>query len=229
MLGTIVNTIAIVLGSLIGLLLRKGLPENYKDTIMKGISLAVILIGLQNALKTEDIMLVIISMVIGSILGEFLNIEQALENIGHNIENKFSSSESGIAKAFVTSSLLFCVGSMAVVGALQSGLTGNHETLFAKSTLDGIASIIFASSMGIGVIFSAAAVFLYQGLITIAASLLKGLLVDSVITEMSAIGGLLIVALGFNMLEIKKIKVANMLPAIFIPLLYYIFMVVFKF
>ena len=128
----------------------------------------------------------------------------------------------GISKGFVVTSLIFCVGSMAIVGSLESGLTGNHQTLFAKSALDGISSIIFTSSLGIGVIFSSISVFIYQGLITASASLMKPFLITPVINQMSAVGGLLIIAIGFNLLEIQKIKVGNMLPAIFIPLIYYI-------
>lgn len=143
-----------------------------------------------------------------------------MENLGIWIENKIGKGEGSVAKGFVTASLVYCVGAMAIVGALESGLTGNHETLYAKSLLDGISSIIFASTLGIGVVFSSVAVFLYQGLITITAGAIRYLLVDGVIQEMSAIGGLLIVGISFNILEIKKVHVANMLPAVFIPILY---------
>lgn len=221
MLGTIVNAIAIIVGSLIGLLFKGKIPENYNQTIMKSIALAVVLIGLMNALKTENVLLLIISLVIGSLLGEALKIEARLDSLGQWLENRFSGSNDGFSKAFVTSSLIFCVGSMAIIGALESGLNNNHQTLFAKSVLDGISSIIFSSSLGLGVLFSAVPVFLYQGLITISASLMKPFLIDAVIIEMSAVGGILIVALGLNMLEINKIKAGNMLPAIFIPLIYY--------
>lgn len=226
MLGTIVNTIAIIGGGIIGLLARGGIPEDYNKTVMKSIGLAVILIGMMNALKTEDLLLVIISLVIGSIIGEFLKIEDNLEALGLWVERKFSKGGNNIAKGFVTASLLFSVGSMAIVGSLESGLTNNHQTLFAKSVLDGISSIVFSSTLGIGVVFSAIPVFLYQGFITVTASLMKQFLIESVIIEMSAVGGLLIVALGMNILEISKIKVGNMLPAVFIPLIYYIFLVI---
>jgi uncharacterized membrane protein YqgA involved in biofilm formation len=166
-------------------------------------------------------LLLIISLALGSLLGEYWRIEEHLENLGRWLESKFSRYGNGIANGFVSSSLLFCVGSMAIVGALQSGLTGNHQTLFAKSILDGISSIVLTSSLGIGVLFSAATIFIYQGFITISAVYLKQFLIASVISQMSAIGGLLIVALGLNLLELPKIRVANMLPAIFIPLVYY--------
>lgn len=220
MLGTLVNTAAIIAGAFIGLLFKGGIPDSYNRTIMKSIALAVLLIGILNALKTENILLLIFSLAIGSLLGEICKIEDGLQNLGNWLESKFSRSGGQISQGFVSSSLLFCVGAMAIVGSLESGLTGNHQTLFAKSVLDGISSIVFASSMGIGVLFSAASVFIYQGLITLAASFLQQFLVASVITEMSAVGGLLIMAIGFNMLDLPKIKVGNMLPAIFIPLIY---------
>jgi uncharacterized membrane protein YqgA involved in biofilm formation len=166
--------------------------------------------------------LVIFSLVIGSIFGEFLKIEDRLESLGKQLENRFSKAgNGGIAKGFVVASLVYCVGSMAIVGSMESGLTGNHQTLFAKSALDGLSSIIFASIFGIGVLFSSISVFVYQGFITLTASLMKPFLVPPVINQMSGVGGLLIMAIGFNLLEIQKIKVGNMLPAIFMPLIYY--------
>lgn len=221
LLGTIVNAAAIIGGALIGQLFRGGIPESYNRTIMNAIALAVILIGLMNALKTNDVLLLIFSLAIGSLLGELMRIEHGLEQLGNWLESKFSAGESNFSKGFVSASLLFCVGAMAIVGSMESGLAGNHQTLFAKSVLDGITSIVFASTLGIGVVFSAASVFVYQGFITLAASVLQQFLVEAVITEMSAVGGLLIVAIGMNMLELPKIKVGNMLPAIFLPLIYY--------
>lgn len=221
MLGTLVNTAAIIAGSLVGLLLKGGIPESYNRTIMKSVALAVVLIGILNAIKTEQLLLVIISLAVGSLLGEMIKIENGLEKLGDMLEQRFSGSGDSVAQGFVTSSLLFCVGAMAIVGSLESGLSGNHQTLFAKSVLDGISSIVLASSMGVGVVFSAASVLIYQGAIALGASALQPFLGAAVIREMSAVGGLLILAIGFNMLDLPKIKVGNMLPAIFIPLIYY--------
>jgi len=221
LLGTIVNAVAIFIGSLMGLVLKGGIPEKYRITVMQAIGLAVILIGLKGAFKTDQLLLVIFSLVIGSICGEFLRIEQKLENIGNWLEIKFSKSGNGISTGFVTSSLIYCVGSMAIVGSLESGLAGNHQTLFAKSVLDGITSVILASTLGLGVMFSSISVFIYQGVITLTASSLKPFLTPAVINEMAAVGGLLIMAIGINLLEIKKIKVGNMLPAVFFPLIYF--------
>lgn len=221
MFGTVVNTLAIIAGSLAGLVLKGGIPKAYMDTVMQAIGLAVILIGLKGALGGEDLLLVIFSLAIGGVAGEFLRIEERLERLGNWLERKLSRVGGDIAKGFVTASLLFCVGSMAIVGSLESGLAGNHQTLFAKSVLDGVSSIVFASTFGFGVMLSAGAVFLYQGLITVTASFIKPFLIPAVIAQMSTVGGLLIMAIGFNILEFKRIKVGNMLPAIFIPLIYY--------
>ncbi len=221
LLGTIVNAVAIIAGSLLGLLFRGGIPKKFSVTMMQAISLAVLLIGFKMALKTDAILLVIFSLVIGSLIGELINIENRLEQLGKRLEARFSTAGSGIAKGFVVASLVFCVGSMAIVGSLESGLTGNHQTLFAKSALDGLFSIIFASSLGIGVLFSSVSVFIYQGMITLTSSLMKPFLIPAVINQMSGVGGILIMAIGINLLEIQKIKVGNMLPAIFVPLVYY--------
>ncbi|MDY6953305.1 MAG: DUF554 domain-containing protein [Thermodesulfobacteriota bacterium] len=220
MLGTIVNTLSIIVGSLVGLLLRGGIPERYSQTIMHAIGLAVVLIGLKTALETHAILVVIVSLVIGSVLGELLRIEERLEQLGHWIGSRLSRDSKGVAKGFVSTSLLYCVGAMAIVGAMESGLTGNHQTLYAKSILDGLGSILFASTLGIGVLFSALSVFFYQGFITLTASFLKQFLLPDVVSQMSAVGGLLIMAIGIGLLEIKKIRISNMLPAIFIPLAY---------
>lgn len=222
MLGTIANSSAIIAGSLVGLLLRRGIPQKYSTTIMHGINLAVIMIGLKGALKSDEFLLIILSLALGSMIGEFLRVEVRLENLGKWLDARYSKSGEEISKGFVKASLIFCIGSMAIVGSLEGGLTGNHQVLFAKSVLDGVASIIFACSFGIGVLFSSLSVLVYQGLITLGASFLKTFLTTPVISQMSAVGGLLITATGLNMLEVTKIRVGNMLPSIFLPLIYFI-------
>ena len=221
LLGTIVNTFAIIGGGLFGLLFRGGIPSTYQVTVIHAIGLAVLLIGTRSALQSDDVLIVIISLAVGSVMGERLKIEDRLESIGQWLELKFSKAGGGFAKGFVTASLIYCVGSMAIVGSLESGLTGNHQTLYAKSVLDGITAIVFASSFGIGVLFSSASVFVYQGVITLTASMMKPFLVSSVVDQMSSVGGLLIMAIGLNLLDIKKLKVGNMLPAILLPLAYH--------
>ncbi len=227
MLGTIVNSFAIIAGGLFGVFLGRGIPERYKDIILNALSLSVILIGVKNGLVTDDLLVVVFSLVFGAVLGEAVEIENKLENLARYFEARVAiktSDSSSFAKGFVTASLIYCVGSMAIVGSLESGLTGNHQTLFVKSVLDGVTSIIFASTMGLGVIFSSVAVFLYQGAITLAATVLKPYLVSETVSQMTSVGGLLIMAIGFNMLNVTKIKIGNLLPAIFLPLFYYIFL-----
>ncbi|MDF2567059.1 MAG: hypothetical protein K0R90_515 [Oscillospiraceae bacterium] len=221
LLGTIVNTVAIFVCGLLGLLFRKGIKENYSDIVMNAVGLCVILIGIIGAIKTKELVLLILSLVLGSLLGEFLKIEQNLNRLGLFIEKKTKGKEGSFSKGFVTSSLLFCVGSMAIVGSIESGLSNNHQTLFAKSTLDGITSLVFSSVMGVGVLFSGVMVFLYQGLITIFASFAKDFLTEDMIREISAVGGVLIMAIGLDMTGIKKLKVGNMLPALLIPIIYF--------
>lgn len=222
MLGTIVNVITIIIGSFIGIILKNGIKDEYKETIMNGIGLAVVIIGITGGIKTENTVLVIASLVLGSIIGEIISIEYKLDQLGNNMEKKLGKGDSNFSKGFVTASLVYCIGAMAIVGSLESGLSGNHETLFAKSMLDGISAIIFASTLGIGVAFSAIPVLIYQGSITLLANLIKDVLTPEVILEMSAVGGILILGIGINILGLKKIKVGNMLPAIFIPILYYL-------
>jgi uncharacterized membrane protein YqgA involved in biofilm formation len=225
MFGTIINALAIIAGSLLGLFFRKGIADNYREIIMSGISLSVVLIGIKSALGSDNLLIVIFSIVIGALIGEFLRIEERLEQLGRFLEKKVASKSddsSSFVRGFVTASLVFCVGSMAIVGSLESGLTGNHQTLFAKSVLDGITSIVFASAMGLGVLFSSFAVLLYQGMITLAAVFMKSYLVPETITHMSSVGGLLIMAIGLNMLKVTTIRVGNLLPGIFLPLVYYL-------
>ena len=229
MLGTIVNSLAIILGTILGIIIKKGIKEKYKATIMDGIGLTIMIIGIMGGIGSENIILVIGSIVIGGIIGEFIGIENKLDSLGESIQNKIGQSNSNISKGFVTTSLIFCVGAMAIVGALESGMQGKHEILFAKSLIDGILSIIFASTLGIGVGFSAISVFFYQGSITLLANFLKNLLNPGIINEMSSIGGILIMAIGINILGIKKIKVGNLLPAVFIPIIYQVILTILVF
>lgn len=230
MLGTIVNALAIIGGCLVGLVVKGKLTEKISTTIMNGLALCVLYIGISGALKGQDTLQIIISIAIGALIGEIIDIDKRLNDFGNMIEEKINAKRKNkihdkisIAEGFVTSSLLFCVGAMAVVGSLESGLKGNHSTLFAKSILDGISSIIFTSSLGIGVILSSIAILIYQGTITLLAGGLSTILTETIINNMSAVGSLLIVGLGFNMLEVSKIKVANLLPAIFIPIIFGLF------
>jgi uncharacterized membrane protein YqgA involved in biofilm formation len=227
MLGTIVNFVAIIVGSLAGFFLKGGIPERLNDIIMKGLALCILIIGIMGAIKTNNMILVICSVVIGALIGELIDIDKWLNRLGDSIESKLNGKGGKISEGFVTASLVYCVGAMAIVGSLDSGLKGNHEILFTKAMLDGISAIMFSSTLGIGVALSSVSVFLYQGTITMAASYLQGILTAPVVAEVSAVGSLLIMGLGFNMLGLTKIKVANLLPAIFIPVFYFLLVPIF--
>jgi len=221
LLGTIVNTAAIILGGLFGLVIGNRVRERYKASLMQALGLSVIFVGLKSALGCNDVFLVIASMAVGTLFGEWLNIEKRLEATGQWAHRKLAHVKGRFTEGFVMASLLYCVGSMAVVGALESGLTNMHQTLFAKSILDGVTAVLFASTLGIGVAFAALPVFLYQATITFSAAFLRPYLTPEVITQMSGVGGLLIIAIGISILEIRKLRLGNMLPAIFIPPLYF--------
>lgn len=217
LLGTIVNVAAIVVGSLLGLFFGHLLPEKVHRTLVLGLGLAVILIGLQLAFQTNQPLVLIGSLILGGITGEALRIENRLENFGRRLQERFTDA-GDIAEAFVTASLLYCVGAMAVMGSIQDGLGGQPTILYAKSALDGTASIVLVSTLGIGVIFSVIPILLYQGALTLAAVSVQGLLTEPVISEMNAVGGLLIFSIGLDLLGIKKIPVGNLLPGIFVAM-----------
>ncbi len=213
--GTIVNVAAICAGSLIGRFAGPHIPVRIRKTVMAGLGLTVLLIGLQLALKSRQPMIVIGSLIVGAVLGELLQIEARLESFGRLLQRRFSGS-GDVAEGFVAASLLYCVGAMAIMGSLQDGLSDSPTILYAKAALDGVASIALASTLGIGVLFSALPVALYQGSITIAAEYATSLLTETVILEMNAVGGLLIVAIGLDLIGVKRLPVGNMLPAVFV-------------
>lgn len=221
MWGTIVNSLAIMTGGILGLLVGKNLSENLKDTLQKAVNLGVILVGVQMAIKSQNILIVLMSLVLGGLIGEAINIEKLLHKLASNVENLFPANAQGtFAKGFVTTTLIYCVGAMAIIGSLESGISGTYSTLYAKSILDGISSIVFASTLGIGVVFSSVSVFIYQGLITLFASFIKVYLTQKAITEMTATGGLLILSIAFRMLNIVEIRVGNLLPALVLAVVF---------
>ena len=222
LLGSLVNAAAIVLGGAIGLLLKKGLPERIADALMKGNGLVVLYIGLSGALKGQNVLVAVLAIAIGGALGAWIDIDRGVTVLGDKAQRLFVRGEDGtkstFAEGFVSATLLFCVGAMAVVGALQSGLSHDHGTLYAKALIDGITAMIFAASLGAGVLLSAVPILLYQGTIALLAGLIAPLLTDTIIAEMTCAGSLIIVGISLNMLGVCKIKVANYLPAIFLPL-----------
>lgn len=216
MKGTIVNCLAIAVGSGLGLLLKSKISPKYQETIMQGLGLSVLLIGLTMAIKTQNVLIVTISMIIGAVVGEIIDIDGKLNRAGERLSARFQSSGGAIGKAFVTTSLVYCIGAMAIIGALQDGLTGDASTLYAKAMLDGTGAVIFTATLGIGVILSIIPVLIYQGTITLLATWLSPLLTEAVICEVTAVGGLLIVGIGLSLLKISQIKIANLLPAVFV-------------
>lgn len=232
LIGTTVNALAILAGSAVGLFFAhaarrgtggSGLGERLRTTLMNGVALCVLYIGVSGCLDGQSTLTAIISMVLGALVGETLDLDRRMQALGDWVQEKTKrlplGGSSSVSEGFVTASLLFCVGAMAIVGSLQDGLTGDHSTLFAKALLDGVSAVVFASSLGVGVAFSAVAVFLYQGCIAALASLISPLLDSAVIAEMTCVGSLLIIALSLNMLGVTKIKVMNLTPACLMPIL----------
>ncbi|MCI8329236.1 MAG: DUF554 domain-containing protein [Oscillibacter sp.] len=230
MVGTLVNTGTVIAGSLIGLLLGNILPERLRDTVMKGLGLCTLFIGITGMLGGSNALITIISVAVGAVLGELCDLDGHLNRFAESLERRFKKGKEGagpsLAEGFMTASLVFCVGAMTIVGALNDGLTGNHEMLFTKATLDFVSSMIFASSLGIGVLMAASAVFVIEGGIACLASLVAPLLQQNpaTIPEMTVVGSVLIVGLGLNLLGIAKLKVMNYVPAIFLPILLCLFM-----
>ena len=223
--GSIVNALGILGGCAAGLLLGRLIPEHLADSVTKGVALCVFYIGVSGMLAGEKTLVMILSMVLGTVIGELLRLDDRLHALGDAAERRFAKSgvRGRVSEGFVTASLLFCVGAMAIVGSLESGLSGDHSTLYAKTVLDTVSSVVYASTMGFGVALSAIPVLLYQGAITLCASLLSPVLTDGVIAEMKCVGSLLIVALSLNMLGLTKIKVMNSVPAVVFPILLYRF------
>lgn len=221
--GTLVNVAAIAGGSLVGLLVGRGIKEKYQETVIYGLALCVILLGLQMALQGQHILLTIISLVTGSILGEALGIEEKLEQVGtwlaarvQKAKGKGDAGTEAFVEGFLSTSLLYCVGAMAIVGSIQDGLSGDATTLYTKAMIDGLSGIIYASNMGIGVLFSALSVGVYQGILTALAGILGPYMSQTVVQEISASGGLMILGVGITMTRLLKIRVGNMLPGLLV-------------
>ena len=231
-LGTIVNVAAILAGCMVGLFLKGGLPRRLQDTISGAVGLCVVFVGITGALKglmsvqgtgfeTRDTLVTVICMVVGAALGEWINIEAKLEQLGEWCRSRIPAGQvSGtFVEAFVSSSLLFCVGAMAIVGSLEDGLNHSYNTLFTKAVLDGVLSIVFTAALGIGTVFSIFPVGIYQGGMTLLAGVVKPYLTDAMISRMSCMGSILMFGLGLNLVLGSKLKIGNFLPAVFLPVL----------
>lgn len=214
MKGTLVNTTTVIVGSILGLLIGSRFSQRINNIVMHGLGLVTLLIGIKMAIQTQKILLVIGSLVLGGIVGELIKLEEGIEKLGDFIKSKVKSDSANFTLGFVTASLVFCVGPMTVVGSIQDGINGDASVLYAKSILDGFASLAFASTLGIGVIFSALTVLIFQGALTLLGGSLTFLIQPEILNELTATGGLIILGIGFYLLGIKKIKVANFLPAL---------------
>lgn len=219
LLGTGVNVLAVIAGSTIGILVKKGIPERLTDALFKALGLVTVFIGISGCLTGSSTMLVVVSMILGTLVGELADLDRQINRLGKKLESKFDGGnpDSRMAEGFVSASILFCVGSMTIVGCLQAGLKADNSVLFTKSAMDFCSSMIFASTMGIGVLFSAAFVLVYQGLLTVLAVWISPYLSAAVIDSMSCVGYIVIIALGLTMLGTVKLKVTNLVPAMFLP------------
>ena len=217
MTGTIINAGAIIAGSLMGACIGARLPEKMRQTVLNGLGMVICIIGIQMALATKNVLIVLGALVSGAILGEIMNINDALDRLGRFLQSVTAKGEGNtFSEGFVTASLIFCVGPMAILGSIQDGLSGNYQLLAVKSTLDGFASIAFSASLGWGVAFSALSILLFQGSITLFAGVFERVLTEPMIVEMSATGGVIILGIGLKLLNLKDIRLANLLPALVI-------------
>ena len=225
MLAVFVNMATVLLGSAIGILFRNRIRESYTKSIITALALVTFVIGISSAVTTADLLCVIVCMALGTIIGELLKLDDRINSAGDFLKAKVLRGRfegSRFTEGFVSSCILFCVGSRTIMGSLEAGVNGNYSIIFAKSALDFVSAMMFGAAMGIGVSFAALFVLVFQGALTLLAGLVAPFLSPAVVTEMSAVGGTILIGMGFNMLELsdKRIKVANMLPAIFLPIAY---------
>jgi uncharacterized membrane protein YqgA involved in biofilm formation len=219
MQGTLINTGAVILGSIFGLLIHSRLPKKIVTITFQAIGLFTLVLGFEMTTRSNNFLIMIFSIVIGSIIGEIVDLEKRMNNLSGFLNKKFKLREEGFTNGFITSTLLFCVGSMAILGAIEEGLGGKPNLLLAKSILDGFTSLALASSLGIGVLFSAIPLLVYQGGITLFAGYLQTYLTERIITELTAVGGLLLIGLGISLLDIKKLNIVNMLPSLLVVII----------
>lgn len=225
MIAAVVNATTVLVGSIIGILFKKGISEKLSDAIMKVMGLITILIGVQSAIKTENVLCVIMCLVVGTVIGEGLRIDDGINKLGDWVKTSVVKGGKGMGRfteGFVSTCILFCVGSMTILGSLEAGINHDYSIIFAKSTMDFISSIVFSAAMGVGVMFTSVFVLVFQGGLTLLASSLSNVLTEAVVTEMSAVGGVILIGMAINILGLAKkdIKVSNMLLAIFLPAAY---------
>lgn len=219
--GAVVNFFTVIAGTLIGMLFKKGIPERVKATLMNGMALCVLYIGITGLFEDgTNILIIIASFAIGAVVGELADFDGIVNRLGTGLEKSLGKGDTKIADGFVTATLLFCVGAMTVVGSIDSGISGDNSTLYSKSIIDGVSSVALTSSLGIGVMLSAIPVLVIEGGLTLLASVVSPILTEAAVAHMSVIGSLLIIAIALNMLGLTKIKVMNYLPSVFLPLIF---------
>ena len=222
-MGAIINAVAIIIGGALGLLFRKGFPERIAQTTLQVLGLFTLVVGLGMAIQGQELIMVLISLALGAALGEWLDIEDRLERFGHWLEERLNLREGSPAKGFIYASLLYCVGSMAIVGSITDGLKGDSSILVTKAIMDGIISIPFAASMGYGVLGSAVPILIYQGGLTLLASKIQFFFTPVMVRELTSVGGVIVIGIGINILGLQKVRVGNFIPAlIFIILFIYL-------
>lgn len=223
-LGAVTNGLAVILGGGVGLVFKQGIPERVKTLVMQSLGICVVYVGISGSLKGNNTIFVVLSLVIGAIIGELIDFDTQFNKLGDWLENHLNlTSTSSVSEGFVTGSLFVCVGAMAIVGSLQSGMSGSNQILFTKSMIDGVFILVLATTLGIGVTFAAIPVTLYETLLTLLAKWVAPLFTQSVINEMTCVGSLLILIIGLNMLKLTNIRVANLIVAPFLPILFFAF------
>lgn len=229
LLGAAVNATAIFFGSAVGLLFKKGIPERMQKTLTAALGLCVVFIGFKGAMDGGTLLIVSLSLVLGGLLGEWPDIDRRLNQFGAFLQKKISKNpESTFGEGFVSSTLFVCVGAMAIVGAIEAGMKGDFGTYYTKALLDGVTVLIMTASLGFGCFFSGVVLLVYEGALTLAAQFIAGFLTEQMITELSCVGSILVLAIGLNLLKITKIKVANLLPAAFLPIVFCLISDIFK-
>ena len=216
MYGTLINVAAVIMGSVIGLIFHSKIPKKLTNTAFHGIGLFTIVLGITMAIKTDNFLIMIFSIVIGSIFGEIVDIEKRINNFGEWLKSKFNTKNERFSEGFITAFLLYCMGSMTILGSIEEGIDGTRTLLIAKSVLDGFSSIVLAATMGVGVLFSFIPLLIFQGGLTIFASNMQPVFTEIMINELTAVGGIILLGLGITMLEIKKIRILNMLPSLIV-------------
>jgi hypothetical protein len=224
MTGTLINVAAVLIGSIIGMMIHSKMPKRFVTVVFQAIGLFTLFLGFSMALKTSNFILIVVSLVIGSVIGELIGLEKSINRFGNFLKKTINTKNEKFSEGFTTAFLLYCMGSMTIVGAIEEGLGNSSDLLLIKSLMDGIASIALASALGVGVAFSVIPLLIYQGGLTLFASVLGDFFSTTVINELTAVGGILMIGLGITILEIKKLKVINMIPAlVIIVILVYLF------